>query len=421
MLLDDPTAISAALKRSAAVAPDDIGAVQPEHADLHRRNDRLLLVMILGYVVVLSGLMIAGGVSVTPDVMLLGLGLAAVLLGRARLFIRDWVPFIGMVLAYELMRGYADDIGRVVHSADVLGLERSLFGGLLPTEVLQTALHPATGLDPWAIAGTILYFLHFPLPIAVAFLLWVRRRRAYYDYVAALILLSMVGFATYLVLPVAPPWWAAEHGLIPGPNGAPAITYLKAQGFADVASFFGFDGRYLYSYAVYEINPNQVAAFPSLHAGYPVLAFLFARRAFGRAGWPLLAYAISVWFAIVYLADHYVVDVIGGIAYAIAAYFAIVHAPGWFRRAVDRVTNPARGAVPDVGEYGDRRAVAQAIGRVRWDFVRQGFVIAAFGVAGVVGVVKGEWFGGADSPVLLLPWGLIIGGVWRASLGAISR
>ena len=394
---------------------------EPSVADLHRRNDRLLLATLAGYVVVLSGLMIVSGVSVTPDVLLVALGLAAVVLGRGRLFIRDWVPFIGLFLAYELMRGYADDLNRVVHEADVLGIERWLFGGHLPTQVLQDLLHPAAGLDWLAIAGTIFYFLHFPLPLAIAFLLWVRRRRAYYDYIAALILLSMAGFATYLVLPVAPPWLAAEHGLINGADGLPAITYLKAQGFDDLARLLGFEGRYLYSYAIYEVNPNQVAAFPSLHAGYPFLAFLFARQAFGKAGWLMLAYAACVWFAIVYLADHYVVDVIGGIAYAWVAYLAVVHAPGWFRRVVDRAADPGVEADVEVGESGDASAFRRAAGRVRWPLVRQGAAIAVVGAIGVVGVVKGGWLGGGDSPVLLLPWAVLIGGLWRAALGAISR
>lgn len=403
------------------VAPDATAGAEDPDADLHRRNDRLLLLTIAGYVLALSGLMIASGVSITPDVMLVALGLAAVILGRGRLFIRDWVPFIGLFLAYELMRGYADNLNRVIHAADVLGLERWLFGGALPTEILQRALHPATGLDIWAMVGTVLYFLHFPLPLAVAFLLWVRRRRAYYDYVAALILLSMAGFVTYLVLPVAPPWWAAQHGLIPGPDGAPAITYLKAQGFNDLAHLFGFEGRYLYSYTVYEINPNAVAAFPSLHAGYPFLAFLFARRAFGRSGWLMLVYAACVWLAVVYLADHYVVDVVGGIVYASAAYLAIVHAPGWFRRVVDRAADPAVEAAMEVGEAGDRSAFARAGGRVRWHLVRQGAVIALAGVIGIIGIVKAHWFGGEDSAILLIPWGLLIAGLWRAALGAIGR
>jgi hypothetical protein len=404
-------------------APPPVAAAtaDPGLAGLHRRNDRLLLATIAGYVIVLSGLMIVSGVSVTPDVLLIALGLAAVILGRGRLFIRDWVPFIGLFLAYELMRGYADDINRVVHEADVLGLERWLFGGYLPTQVLQDWLHPAGGTDPWAIAGTVFYFLHFPLPIAVAFLLWIRRRRAYYDFVAALILLSMAGFVTYLLLPVAPPWYAANNGLIDGADGLPAITYLKAQGFDDIARLLGFEGRYLYSYAIYEVNPNAVAAFPSLHAAYPFLGFLFARRAFGRTGWLMLAYAACVWFAIVYLADHYVVDVLGGVAYAVVAYLAVVHAPGWFRRAVDRAADPAVEAEVEIGEAGDAGAFRRAAGRVRWALVRQGAAIAVVGAIGIVGVVKGGWLGGGDTPVLLVPWAIVIAGFWRAALGAISR
>jgi len=393
----------------------------PAHADLHRRNDRLMLSLIAGYVLFLSGLMIVSGVSITPDVLLIGLGLAAVILGRGRLFIRDWVPFIGLFLAYELMRGYADDINRVVHEADVLGLERWLFGGTLPTQVLQELFHPATGLDWVAMAGTVFYFLHFPLPLAVAFLLWVRRRRAYYDFIAAFIVLSMAGFVTYLILPVAPPWYAANDGLINGPDGMPAITYLKSQGFNDIARLLGFEGRYLYSYTIYEINPNAVAAFPSLHAGYPFLAFLFARRAFGRAGWLMLLYTACVWFAIVYLADHYVVDILGGVAYAFGGYFAVVHAPGWFRRFVDRAADPGVEADVEVGESGDESAWRRVAGRVRWALVRQGAVIFVVGALGLIGVAKGGWFGGDDTPVLLVPWALIIAGLWRAALGAISR
>jgi hypothetical protein len=226
---------------------------------------------------------------------------------------------------------------------------------------------------------------------------------------------------TYLLLPVAPPWLAAKDGLIPGPDGAPAIEYLKAQGFNDLARLFGFEGRYVYSYAVYEVNPNAVAAFPSLHAGYPFLAFLFARRAFGRPGWLMLAYAACVWFAIVYLADHYVVDVLGGITYASAAYLAVVHAPGWFRRFVDRAADPAVERVLEQGEAGESGAFRRAQGQVRWPLVVQGLGVAVIGIIGIIGMAWLDWFGGDDSVTFLVPWALIIGGLWRASLGAISR
>jgi hypothetical protein len=138
-----------------------------EAAALGRRNDRILLWAVAAYIVILSALMLVRGVSITPDVLLVAFGLAAVLLGRGRLFLRDWIPFIGLFFAYELMRGYADNLGIAVHVTDIIAVERLLFFGQVPTQVLQDALHPATGTDVLASAATVFYFLHFPLPIAV--------------------------------------------------------------------------------------------------------------------------------------------------------------------------------------------------------------------------------------------------------------
>jgi hypothetical protein len=379
--------------------------VEASDAQLGRRNDRLLIGLVAGYIVLLSALMIVRGVSLTPDVLLVALGLAAILLGRGKLFVRDWIPFIGLFFAYELMRGYADNFGAAVHVEDVIALERWLFLGHVPTQVLQSWLHPATGFDPWAVIGTVFYFLHFPLPLAIAFFLWLRRRRAFYDYVAALIVLSMAGFATYLVLPVAPPWWAAQHGLLPG------VEYLKDQGFGDLARIFGFEGRYLFSYTVYQINPNQVAAMPSLHAGYPFLAFLFARRFFGRVGWLMLVYSACVWFSIVYIADHYVVDILVGLLYASAAYWAVMHAPGWFRRFVDRAADAELTSDPT-----DRQPPVRHVDRVA---VSQGLIALCVAAVALVLMANG-WLGGSGSPLFLVPWFVLLAGGWRAAAALLS-
>jgi membrane-associated phospholipid phosphatase len=374
---------------------------------LGRRNDRLLIGLVAGYIALLSALMIARGVSLTPDVLLIGLGLAAVLLGRGRLFLRDWIPFIGLFFAYELMRGYADNFGAEVHVKDVLDLERWMFLGHVPTADLQAWLHPATGIDLVAVASTVFYFLHFPLPLAVGFFLWLRRRRVFYDFVAALIVLSMAGFVTYLLLPVAPPWYAADAGLLPG------VEYLKKEGFAGLAALAGFrESDYLFSYAFYSINPNEVAAFPSLHAGYPFLAFLFARRSFGRIGWLMLAYTAAVWFSIVYLADHYVVDIIGGVAYAAAAYWAVIHAPGWFRGFLERAADSELSTDPE-----DKRPPIRHVDRVA---VAQGVVVAAVGALGAVLMANG-YLGGSSTPLFLVPWFVALAGAWRAAAGLLSR
>lgn len=388
---------------------------------LGARNSRLLFAGVACYAAVLSGLMIARGVAVTPDVLLVGFGLAAVVLGRGRLFLRDWVPFIALFFAYELMRGYADDLGMAVHVTDVIDLERLVSFGYLPTQVLQGWLHPATGVDLIAVAATVVYFLHFPLPLATGFLLWLKRRVLYYDFVAALILLCLAGFVTYLLLPVAPPWLAAQQGYLNGPDGRPAIAYLKPPAFEALASAFGFNGSYVYSYAFYQIGPNPVAAFPSLHAGFPFLAFLYARRAFGRPGWLVLGYFFVVCFAIVYLAEHYVVDAIAGVAYAAAAYAVVSHAPARLQRLFARARDDALESSVAAGGWDVRstgRTFREWRSAVAWRGVAAGLVVAAAGAGGLAWLAgRGE----STSPLYLVPAVLVLGGLWRASVALIRR
>jgi membrane-associated phospholipid phosphatase len=310
--------------------------------ELTRRTERWMLSLVGGYSAIVIVLMFAGGLRITPDVLAVALGLVAVLLGRTRLFLRDWLPFVVIFLAYELMRGIADDAGFPVHVTDVIAAERWLFGGIVPTAWLQDWLAPATGVGAAAIVGTILYMMHFAIPIATGFLLWVRDRTRYHDYLVAFILLSFAGFITFLFLPVAPPWWAAQNGFLDGANGEPILRYLKPDAFALLAETLGFpNGTELTSYVFYGVNPNAVAAFPSLHAGYPFLSFLVLRREFGRIGWLALVYTVGVWWSIVFLGDHYVVDVIGGVAYAWAAYLVAPRLSGWFAWLTARVARRA--------------------------------------------------------------------------------
>jgi PAP2 superfamily len=298
--------------------------------EARRRTERWLIVAVAGYAALVAVLMFAGGLRITPDVLVVALALVAVILGRTRLFLRDWIPFVVIFLAYELMRGIADDAGFPVHIADVRDLELALFGGILPTAWLQDRMAPPSGVGTMAIVATVLYMLHFALPVATGFLLWVKRRALYHEYLAAFVLLSFAGFVTYLLVPVAPPWLAAEWGYLDGPNGEPIVRYLKPEAFAVIAEFLGYpNGRELSSYVFYGVNPNGVAAFPSLHAGYPFLSFLVLRQAFGRWGYLALAYAAAVWWAIVFTGDHYVVDVLAGVVYATAAYLVAPRLSHW--------------------------------------------------------------------------------------------
>ncbi len=292
----------------------------PEAARYRARNDWIVMVTLGVFVAFLALLAIEDGFEITPDVLAVAAALALVLVVRNRPSLREWSAFLVIGLAYELIRGDTAALLATVHVADMAALERTLFAGHLPTQVLQAWLHPRHGLDVVAAIATILYILHTALPVVVGAFLWVRDRASYYDYVAALVVLSMAAFVTYLILPVAPPWWAASHGFLNGANGHPELAYLKPSAFDALAASAGLDGHFIFGLTFGDISPDQVASFPSLHAAYPFLAYLFARRVLGRGRWAVLAYAAAVWFAVVYLGDHYVVDVIAGILYTLAAY-----------------------------------------------------------------------------------------------------
>jgi hypothetical protein len=386
-------------------------------ATLGERNNRILLIAVALYVAILSFLMIAKGIGVTPDVLLVGFGLAAVVLGRGRLFFRDWIPFIALFFAYELMRGYADDFGMAIHITDVIAIDRIIGLGTLPTQWLQGWFHPATGPDLVAVGATIVYFLHFPLPLAVGFLLWLTRRSLYYDFVAALIVLCIAGFVTFLFVPVAPPWYAAQHGFLNGPNGQPLIQYLKPVGFDELASWLGFNGHYLYTYTFYDIGPNPVAAFPSLHAGFPFLAFLFALRGFGRVGWLVLGYFALVVFSIVYLGDHYVIDAIAGVAYACASYALVAHAPTWFRGVLDRLRDDSLAQPRTAGTAGGAALVQRV--HVAWRSIGLGLAAAGVGALAAGALAAGGT--PAGSFAYAIPAALVLLGASVAAAGLFRR
>ncbi len=399
----------AAERAAAATLPDQA----PNHA-LGRRNERLLMAGVLGYSALVVLLMFLRGIEITPDVMAVAFGLGAVLLGRGRLFLRDWLPFVALFLAYELMRGLADNVGLPLHLGDMVTAERLVSFGQIPSQLLQDAFHPAHGVDLVAELATVVYMLHFALPLVTGFILWVWRRAQYYDFVAALILLSLWGFVTFVLIPTAPPWYAAQVGALNGPDGHPVISYLKPGAFDTLANFFGFKADYIYTYAFYDVNPNGFAAWPSLHVGYPFLSFLVLRRAFGKIGWLGFAYTLLVAFSVLYTGDHWLIDAIGGVAYAYVAYYAITHAA-----VVQRRLARLRDDTLDTWGMGSLRDWVLGLpASVSWGRLALGSGIALLGVGGVQLM---EHARDTATWLYLLPWGVLVGGLWLVAVSVIRR
>jgi len=272
-------------------------------------RQKIITFLLIAYLVVIVVLMLSRNVSITPDRLFIFLLFAAIILGRLKSFLRDWVPFLALLLAYEMLRGFADN-HFTVHVGSLVSAEKALFAGYLPTEVLQDLFYKAGTIGWQDIAATIIYFLHFPLPLAAAFFLWVKNKQQYYRFVVALIILSFAGFITFLLFPAAPPWYAANEGLI----SITKITHLTVDRL-------GWTWNLSYYYA--HLNPNPVAAIPSLHAAYPTLVLLALRRYNKRFFWFFLPYPPLVWLSTIYLGEHYAIDVIAGVAYAAAAYYLV--------------------------------------------------------------------------------------------------
>ena len=231
--------------------------------------------------------------------------IAALVLGRARLFLADWVPFLVLFLSYEYLRGLGGKLGMPIH--DVTALERLISFGHVPTLDLQQAFYHAGQVSWYDVAGTMFYFLHFAFPLGLGYLFWIVDRHTFLRFSRALIAMSFAAFAFYLLLPVAPPWKAVPGVMKIIDHTLPSFTDIP--GIPVPATIYHW------------LTPNQYAAMPSLHAAYPFLGTLFALRLWGRRAWPALLYTAFVWLSIVYLGEHYIVDIIGGVIFGFAAFF----------------------------------------------------------------------------------------------------
>ncbi len=266
------------------------------------KKQNAVTILLLAYLIVVIALMIAKNISITPDRLVVFIFFAAVIVGQTKEFLRDWLPFLGLLLGYEVLRGFADNVGFGVHVSGLVNTERALFG-FIPTERLQAVLyHP--GIIHWYDSlAVVVYFLHFPLPLVVAFLLWIKDRSQFQKFVIALLVLSFSGFVTFLLFPAAPPWYADQKGLIHVHKIIDALI-----------DKFGWSWHLSEFYQ--HLNPNPVAAIPSLHAAYPWLSFLALRRFSKKWAWLFFPYPFIVWFSVVYLGEHYAIDVIAGVIYA---------------------------------------------------------------------------------------------------------
>ena len=241
--------------------------------------------------------------------------------GRARSFIASVVPYASVWFIFTFLRSLADEtILAQTLNTKVPQFERWLFGGELPTIRLQDWLYVPGQIHWWDYYFTFVHWSYFIIPHAVAAWLWWKHKRLFQQYLGALTLLLAAGLLIYFIIPTNPPWMAPES--IDSP-GAPVVLRIMEPIGKELGG-----GLYQAGYRIVG-ESNPIAAMPSIHFAVTFL-LVWAARQHDRV-WYLLSwfYAFSMGAALVYMGEHYVVDIVVGGLVTTYSWFA---AGAWLSR-----------------------------------------------------------------------------------------
>jgi membrane-associated phospholipid phosphatase len=219
---------------------------------------------------------------------------------------RDVAMFTLQMLAFTFVHELPyDDPERLrarLRSRYPVVIDRAIGGGKLPNARLQRALAhlPRGGFVDRVLAWT--HWLWFIEPYLALFVILTRHNEHFPRAARQMAAVFDLGCATYFALPTAPPWWASEQG----ETGEEVRRIMVEVGEKTWGSAWP---------RMYEtLGGNPWAAMPSLHFATSVSAALSlseAGKVEGALGW---AYAGTLGFALVYLGEHYVTDLLAGAA-----------------------------------------------------------------------------------------------------------
>jgi membrane-associated phospholipid phosphatase len=207
--------------------------------------------------------------------------------------------FAGFSLFNDL-RIFADDTGIPISYSYAIRLDEAVFQ-VNPSAWLQQHVYQPGNLATWA--AILVYTTYFFGHYFFAIMLWWFKRGQLQLFVNVVIATLFLGLAVYYVLPTAPPWLASENGNLP-----------QVERVVPLAQNDLWSGAYSKGSSI--AGRNDVAAMPSLHTALSFVIAMMAWRIGRAAGILGFAYAGAMGLCLVYLGEHYVVDVLAGAAIA---------------------------------------------------------------------------------------------------------
>jgi len=306
-----------------------------------RRLTVIRRIAVASWLLVIVYRTVTTGLAFNRELLLLYIcsGLVAASIGRRQVLyvIRDWLPFALVLVVYDFSRGAADLIGRPTLWQFQADADKWMFFGVAPTVWLQE--HLKSPEPPWwEVVVSTTYMSFFVVPYVLAGVLWLRNREEWKAFARLFVALSFTALVFFAVVPAAPPWAAARctsADIAGGPADPQCISRPEARlpdggvlgvmtssqpganDWVERISTRGWAKLHLDSARSLidegQASVNQVAAIPSLHAGLSAAITLFLWRRVRRRWRPLLvAYPLVMAFALVYSAEHYVIDILLG-------------------------------------------------------------------------------------------------------------
>ena len=184
--------------------------------------------------------------------------------------------------------------------------DRAIGGGVTPTLRLQRAFGRPGRIN--AAERTLIWshWIWFLVPHGTALYLLTRHLERFPRGACLLYGTFDLGLIGYWAVPTAPPWYAAAKGRMDDGR----TPELRRMMFEYGEQFWGSNWQPMYGF----LGGNPLAAMPSLHFALSVQAAHVLSETgpvAGAIGW---AYATTLGVALVYLGEHYVVDLAAGLA-----------------------------------------------------------------------------------------------------------
>jgi membrane-associated phospholipid phosphatase len=181
-----------------------------------------------------------------------------------------------------------------------IAIDRAIGIGRLPNARLQRALAGLRRANALDRTLTWVHWLWFFEPYLALSWILIRHPQRFPRAARRLAAVFDLGCIGYFALPTAPPWWASEAGL----TGEEVRRIMIGVGEETWRSAWP---------AMYgALGGNPWAAMPSLHFATSTMAAISLSeggRVEGAVGW---TYALTLGFALVYLGEHYVTDLLAG-------------------------------------------------------------------------------------------------------------